>query len=249
MKYFFYHKWDKGLYNNINSIIINCKDNNEVIYELDETTLPDFDCFILATDNGSPVGFIAAGSFDESSYEIIGAVIPALRCKGIFTKMMEEFNRINHPKHIVFSGKSTYNGFSKCAHSLGYSIMNCEHLMEFDRRNFIPETAKVLEADFDEEASTYYYYLENNFVGSCSICDEACVINIYDVYVEPDYRNRGLGSEIISDVLWDLVNSGKKIQLQVSGGNLAALKLYEKCGFAITDTVVLYSRESQENTI
>ncbi len=249
MKYFSYNKSDNGLYIDINSIVISCKDNNETIYELDEMTLQDFDCFILATDNGTPVGFLASSIFDEASYEIIGAVIPGRRQRGIFRKMLEEFNREFNPRKIVFSGKNTYNGFSECSYSLGYPVMDCEHLMEFDRNNFIPETTTLLEAEFDEEASTYYYYLGNDFIGSCSICDETSIINIYNVYVEPEYRNRGYGSEIISDVLWDLVNSDKKIQLQVSGHNHAALKLYGKCGFTITDTVVLYSRESQENTI
>lgn len=243
MKYYTYNKSDKELYNKINLVILSCKNNNEAIYELEEISLQDFDSFLLAMDNDTPVGFIAASAFDEASYEIIGAVIPARRKRGIFRKMLEEFNNYFSPQKIVFSGKSTYNGFSECAHSLGYSIIHSEHLMVFDRNKFGPEAVTVLETEFDEETSTYYYYLEDNYVGCCSICDEMYTINIFDVFVEPEYRNNGYGSMIISDILWDLVNSGKKIQLQVAGHNHSALKLYKKCGFTITDTIILYSRE------
>lgn len=242
MEYFFYDSPNKELYDNINKILFSCRNNNEVIYSLNEDSQQDFDFIIIAENDRNPLGFLAASYIDINTFEIIGAVTPQNRRNGIFKEMLEEFNTIVRPLHIVFSGKSTYNGFSECAHALGYSVMNCEHLMEFDRNKFIPKQATVIDAEFDEEASTYYYYIEDNFIGSCSICDETYVINIYDVYVEPEYRNRGYGSIILSDVLWDLINSGKRIQLQVSGQNKAALKLYKKCGFTTTDTIILYSQ-------
>ena len=65
---------------------------------------------------------------------------------------------------------------------------------------------------------------------------------LVEVFVEPDYRNRRFGHQIISDVLWDLVNTGKKIRLHVTETNIAAVKLYKSCGFTIKDSIIYYQR-------
>ena len=59
------------------------------------------------------------------------------------------------------------------------------------------------------------------------------IANIFGVYVESEYRGRGIGKKLLDSVLeaikenWDIV----KINLSVNVQQEAAIGLYEKCGF------------------
>ena len=58
---------------------------------------------------------------------------------------------------------------------------------------------------------------------------------IYDLYVRPQFRNRGMGSALLKNALDDLKRRGVEIvQLTVMSKNNRALNLYKKYGFTET---------------
>ena len=61
---------------------------------------------------------------------------------------------------------------------------------------------------------------------------------LYDLEIRKELRGKGYGSALLSFVLDDLAKREPlPIRLQVSSGNTAALRLYEKTGFRITETL------------
>ncbi|MGL6185420.1 MAG: ribosomal protein S18-alanine N-acetyltransferase [Clostridium chrysemydis] len=67
------------------------------------------------------------------------------------------------------------------------------------------------------------------FAGAWLIASEGQITN---VSVSKDFRGQGIGFKIINELLKTLSSKGsKEVTLEVRESNLAAQKLYEKCGF------------------
>jgi len=61
------------------------------------------------------------------------------------------------------------------------------------------------------------------------------IATIFGVYVKKEYRNQSIGKKLIESVL-NIIQENKnvsKIKLTVSPEQIAAVKLYEKYGFAV----------------
>lgn len=56
------------------------------------------------------------------------------------------------------------------------------------------------------------------------------------MYVRPEKRGSGVGQRIIETIIEHASKSAKQIHCSVVAGNIAAIKLYEKCGFKIYGT-------------
>ncbi len=61
--------------------------------------------------------------------------------------------------------------------------------------------------------------------------------HIFLVYIQPDYRRRGLGKALLNYAeTWAKQRGDKQVSLQVFCQNLPALKLYESCGYDTLST-------------
>lgn len=65
-------------------------------------------------------------------------------------------------------------------------------------------------------------------------------IKLVDIALLPQFRNAGIGSKLIGDLIEEAKQCDKTITLQVAKSNTAALRLYLKFGFEITDENDLY---------
>lgn len=66
---------------------------------------------------------------------------------------------------------------------------------------------------------------------------------IYMLGVDPDFRNRGLGKELLRAGLLHLKNKGREIiDITVDSKNKAAVKLYESEGFQLYEETLWYER-------
>ena len=66
-----------------------------------------------------------------------------------------------------------------------------------------------------------------------------------EIYIDENYRNRGLGTDIISKIL----NDNAKVYLWVYRDNVKAINLYERLGFKIKTTLdkrILMERDDQK---
>ena len=79
-------------------------------------------------------------------------------------------------------------------------------------------------------------------LGTCrtSCVSDSCVC-LHHVEILPRFRGRGYGTSLLTRLLSSLRQAGIcRVILQVSGDNKAALALYEKQGFRITETLSYY---------
>jgi [ribosomal protein S18]-alanine N-acetyltransferase len=75
-------------------------------------------------------------------------------------------------------------------------------------------------------------------------------INIVNLAVHPDCRRKGLGKEILTELLKLGKNKGAKIAtLEVRASNEAAIKLYEKFGFVTIAIRKAYYSDNKEDAV
>ena len=87
----------------------------------------------------------------------------------------------------------------------------------------------IIKSNFDE---VYGFYQDDRLIGFIHILRMYETLDIVNVVVDTEYRNRGVGSALLNYVigLYEDVNS---IMLEVNVNNTAAVSLYEKCGFEV----------------
>ena len=62
---------------------------------------------------------------------------------------------------------------------------------------------------------------------------------VASVCTHPDYRGRGYAKAVVTDLMREIVNSGRKAFLGVDDGNTAAVQLYQGLGFTYRTTFYL----------
>jgi ribosomal protein S18 acetylase RimI-like enzyme len=84
----------------------------------------------------------------------------------------------------------------------------------------------------DQYASADYkvILLDNELVGRLYVLREENLIRILDITVLPKYRNRGLGTALLREILNEANASGKSVQIYVETYN-RSLGLFERLGF------------------
>lgn len=120
-----------------------------------------------------------------------------------------------------------------------------ECLMQYCGKEPLPPGGMVLECEIESNApdkdggieSTYFFLLDGEEIGSISIYEEKNTVNIFGVYLEPEFRGRGYSREMMYSVLEDIVPGGRRIILQVADNNKPAFRLYAGCGFEVIDYV------------
>ena len=85
------------------------------------------------------------------------------------------------------------------------------------------------------------------YVGSQTVIDETDMMNIA---VHPDYRNRGVATALIVELIQQLKMRGSKgLMLEVRESNSAAISLYDKHGFLQVGCRRNYYRNPRENAL
>jgi ribosomal protein S18 acetylase RimI-like enzyme len=65
--------------------------------------------------------------------------------------------------------------------------------------------------------------------------------NVGSMWVAPSYRRIGLGTSLLDKVQrWAQNLGAPELRLMVTGGNAAAIRFYEQCGFALTGATEPY---------
>jgi ribosomal protein S18 acetylase RimI-like enzyme len=91
--------------------------------------------------------------------------------------------------------------------------------------------------------NAYFAFLEENQkpIGTIVVYFEnrpktRHIANIFGVYVDREYRDRGIGTMLMTKALGEILkkNGIVKIKLQVNTKQFAAVKLYKKMGFKST---------------
>lgn len=86
---------------------------------------------------------------------------------------------------------------------------------------------------------TYRLLCVNTRVSRCSVVECSDYINIANVYTAPKYRGHRFAGRLIDTVAADFPQ--KKLLLQVSGSNTAAIHAYTEAGFTFLKSIDYYS--------
>lgn len=79
------------------------------------------------------------------------------------------------------------------------------------------------------------------------VLDEA---HIATLAVHPDYRERGIGKQLLSVALRESTHKGaQRAMLEVRAGNLAAQNLYHKFGFEVVSRRPRYYKDNNEDAL
>lgn len=118
--------------------------------------------------------------------------------------------------------------------------------LELEEKIPITDFANKLFRDATPPVYGYYGYInqENSLAGYIHLANEWIfkrrhIATLNELYILPDFRRRGIATELIKHCLTLLKNiSGKEqIELHVNSDNLQAVKLYQKLGFSQVATV------------
>ena len=110
-----------------------------------------------------------------------------------------------------------------------YEIENQAFFEPWSKKNLIKDLEK------NTFLNHFVYEVDGTIVGfyiSSHVLDE---VEIFSIAVDKDYQNQKIGSKLLDHLMaWSRENNKKKIWLEVSTKNHAAIKLYEKFGFKVT---------------
>ena len=221
-----------------------CREADGFSYELytgdDSETSGDF--FVLCYTGSELIGFLSY--FNADVPEISGIVHPKFRRQKVFSHMFETVENKLMNKEIVFSGRELYPGFTKTALSLGGSNPYHEYLLKWNKKTIFSGNLGIL---YDSSSAGQYrdfdFWINECQVGHCSLFTDSAAVNIFDVYIEPEFRGLGYGKAMLNRLLSHISGqSNKNIILQVSEKNKPACNLYFTNGFEVIDSVLYYSR-------
>ena len=133
-----------------------------------------------------------------------------------------------------------------------------KEVFESDRESFIRLMKEFYDSDcvlnkipnenfdrtFDEiinsrvYANGYLFELDGKAVGYALTANTysnesgGMIVWIEEIYIQPEYRSRGLGKEFFKYIENNMGRDVKKIRLEVREDNERAVKLYERLGFS-----------------
>jgi ribosomal protein S18 acetylase RimI-like enzyme len=101
------------------------------------------------------------------------------------------------------------------------------------RRSFLAMQSAAQHSYYREQFPTASYQvilLDDSRVGRLYVLKEKDYINILDITLLPEYRNSGVGSLLLRDILGEASRSRKRVLIYVETFN-PSLRLFERLGF------------------
>lgn len=93
----------------------------------------------------------------------------------------------------------------------------------------------------EAEPNLYTATGQDGIIGTCCLLPSEQTVYLYGFEIKESLRRQGYGREFLVGMLALLAKKEySTVSLQVSGQNMAAMSLYEKTGFLITDTLSYY---------
>ena len=205
--------------------------------------LDDVDLFAIYEIDGVIRSAAAFIEEDEFLYECYGYTDPQYRRQGLFSELLDlAIDELPEDSEFLFYTNGKDKDSMAAIHALEAELALEEHMMELDLSAFstpmCSESALILEeADLDGTLTRIY----KNPYGLVNISVFSGYYYLYGLEILEQFRGLGHGKTLLHQVLHDLkTNNPLPLRLQVSGDNTAALSLYKKTGFQITETLFGY---------
>ena len=92
------------------------------------------------------------------------------------------------------------------------------------------------------EAEHQLIILKDNPIGQILVLREKSTIELIDISLLPEYRNGGVGTAVLGELIEESRKSGVPLRLQVQRNNQAAIRLYQRLGFSTIEQDEVYYR-------
>ena len=89
-------------------------------------------------------------------------------------------------------------------------------------------------------ASHHVILLEEKPVGRIMVLRQAGGNHLVDIALLPEFRNQGIGTRLVKDLIAESEKAGVPVRLQVLRTNVQAFRLYERLGFIKTGEDQMY---------
>jgi ribosomal-protein-alanine N-acetyltransferase len=92
---------------------------------------------------------------------------------------------------------------------------------------------------------------DNQIVGYVCVRTILDVTHLLNISVEPEFRQKGIGTLLLKDVLKELscLKPNTTVTLEVRESNIAAIKMYMKCGFKVVGKRRRYYQKPDEDAV
>lgn len=196
--------------------------------------------YVLAGSGGHIRSAAAFLKEEETVWECAAFTHPDFRNRGFFSAVIEKGLSILPPEtELLFYSDGKSQDTLQTLSAMEAELIGEEHMMELslDKDLFpvIPGADIRAEELWTQEGRTLLF---SNPFGSVKISVFESHYYLYDFEIQKPFRKKGHGKQLLLTVLGILTNKKElPISLQVSGDNRAAVSLYEKTGFQITETL------------
>lgn len=203
------------------------------------------------------VSALALVCYDADTAECCAFTRPDCRRQGYFSKLLDGAMERLEDCDILFPVSGNCPDTLAVLQTLGAELDSCEMQMKLDLEAVSYQIPALNQqkfgfllqkncSDSPFASQTEWIFYENNScrkqLGSCqtTLVSEACVC-LHHVEILTEFRNQGYGTRFMEHLIFSLKEQGiNQILLQVSGDNAAALALYKRQGFRITETLSFY---------
>lgn len=183
----------------------------------------------------------------ETVCECCAFTHPAFRRKGYFTALLEEalnFMETYENSHgfqadFCFLSDRRSPDAAAVLQTLGATYWYEEYGMERTLPAFLGSFQSDLIIE-DAKDGLYTASLNGCIIGVCMVIPNGESVYFYGFEIKEAYRRKGHGLAFLFGMLSLLAADYRRITLQVSDQNTAALSLYKKTGFTITETLSYY---------
>ena len=199
-----------------------------------------------ATLENKLLGFLSVYIIDDNSVEICMFIQPDNRQnhmgRQLLNNFLNDYNIANievslHPDNLLGIHFLEKNNFV---------LTSTELLMSISLDNFVLQNINekniFLQKTRTDSSIQYQCFFDNQCIGSCNISlFSDTYIFISNVEISEQYQGMGLGYEFMLKVLQELTSSFQNALLHVSKENIPAYRLYQKLGFVINESTLIYT--------
>lgn len=203
--------------------------------------------YLLLADTEALIGVLAAvpSPDDDQTLECLAYIRPDMRRRGCFTYLLDACIQEHPDMDIIFSVSHNSRDALAAMQALDAECLSTEYLME---RRICPQdadAAPLLNQGFSltkTDGTTWSLTsAEEASIGHCRISGSGNSRCLYDVEICECCRGKGYAADMMLRLFSELYTQGiGSVFLHVTGSNRAAMALYKKTGFRITETMSYY---------
>ncbi|MBQ6835009.1 MAG: GNAT family N-acetyltransferase [Lachnospiraceae bacterium] len=210
--------------------------------------MDDADFYVFFETEGVIRSAAAFSMEDDDTCGCCAYTAPKYRKQGMFSEILETaIDELPEDTQFLFYTDHKSKDTLTVLSSLEAECVMDEHMMEIDAasisqltENLSPNMQSGLQMTESVFDGTHTFSYSDVF-GSVRISVFSSYYYLYGFEIAENHRQKGHGTKLLLQVLKDLSNrKNMPVRLQVSGTNIPAMRLYNKTGFRITETLSCY---------